>query len=87
MESHDPPAARPLVIRQAWMMTLEDGSRHDHGHSFHLKEADLVAYVTAELESHDPAFQAEPIGEPEWVHITEEQFALIRTTPHGLRVR
>lgn len=83
----EPPKPRPIVLRQAWMMTLEDGSRHDMGYSFHLSEEDRVAYVTDILQIPEPSFTAEPIGEPEYVHVTEEQHALIRGTPHGLRVQ
>lgn len=83
----DPPQPRPIVIRQAWMMVLEDGSRHDMGHSFHLTEEDRVAYVSEILQIPEPSFTAEPIGEPEFVHVTEEQQKLIRATPHGLRVQ
>lgn len=86
MKPPAPPPRRPLVLRQAWMMTLADGSRHDHGHSFHQKVEDLVAYVTEVLETHDPDFQAEPIGEAQWVHVTEEQHKLIQATRNGLRV-
>lgn len=82
----DPPK-RPVVIRQAWMMVLEDSSRHDMGHSFHLTEEDRVAYVSEVLASHDASFQPETIGEPEWVTVTESQRALIAATPHGLRVQ
>lgn len=85
MKKEDP--KRPVVIRQAWMMVLEDGSRHDMGHSFHLKEEDRLAYVSAVLDAHEPSLQAEPIGEPEWIHVTDEQHALIKATPHGLRVQ
>lgn len=83
----DPPKPRPVVLRQAWVMVLEDGTRHDMGHSFHRKEEDRVAYVSEVLDAHEPSFQAEPLGEPALVHVTEEQYALILTTPHGLRIR
>lgn len=87
MTQHEPPKPHPVVIRQAWMVVLEDSTRHDMGHSFHLTEADRVAYVSELLATHDPSFQAEPIGDPENVHVTEEQYALIKASPHGLRVR
>lgn len=81
------PRPRPVVIRQAWMMTLQDGTRHDMGHSFHLQETDRVAYVASVLETYEPMdMKAEPIGEPEPVHVTEEQYKLIEATPRGLRV-
>lgn len=87
MKPPEPPKPHPVVIRQAWVMVLGDGTRHDMGHSFHVKEEDRAAYVSEVLDTHEPSFQAEPLGEPEPVHVTEEQHALILATPHGLRVR
>jgi hypothetical protein len=86
MKHPEPPSSRPIVIRQAWMLVLEDGSHHDMGYSFHLKEEDRVAYISQVLAIHEPSFQAEPIGDPEWISVTEEQHKLIQATPHGLRV-
>ena len=86
MKNHEPPKPRPVVIRQAWMVTLADGSRHDMGHSFHLKDEDRIQYVCDAMSLTDPGSTIETIGEPELIHVTEEQYALIKATPHGLRV-
>ena len=86
MKYPEPPKPRPVVIRQAWMVTLKDGSRHDAGHSFHLKEEDRVRYVYDAMLITDPESTFEAIGEPEPIHVTEEQYALIQASYHGLRV-
>jgi hypothetical protein len=89
MKHPEPPKTRPrpVVIRQAWMMTLADGTRHDMGYSFHMKEEDRAAYIASVLETYEPMdMRAAPIGDPEPVHVTEEQYELIQASRHGLRV-
>lgn len=86
MTKQDPPK-RPVVLRQAWLLTEPGAPPAEHGYTYHLTEADRAAFVSAELRRASPCAAApEPIGEPELVHVTEEQLRQIREALHGLRV-
>lgn len=81
----------PTVYRQAWVMIRPDGSYFFMGHSYHLKEADLHAFVSDYLDTASPiddlGGHEEPTGDPVSVQVSESFFRQVTATAHGLRAR